>query len=121
MARPVHFEILAHDPAKLRQFYSQVFGWSAQHWGGEEQYWLLSTGEEGTPGINGAIMGRHFDQAVINTIEVESLDETMAKVTGAGGKVINEPNEIPGVGTHVYCQDPDGNLFGMMQSAPEME
>lgn len=120
MGRPTHFEILAEDPGKAREFYSQVFGWGAQDWGGDEEYWLLSTGEEGTPGINGAIMGRHFDQAVINTVEIESLDEMMEKVTQAGGKVLNEPNEIPGVGTHVYCEDADGIMFGMMQPAPEM-
>jgi predicted enzyme related to lactoylglutathione lyase len=120
MGRPTHFEILAEDPEGARQFYTQVFGWGAEDWGGEGTYWMLSTGEDGTPGINGAIMGRHFDQAVINTIEIESLEDTMEEVVHAGGKVVNEPNEIPGVGRHVYCQDPEGNMFGILQPAAEM-
>jgi predicted enzyme related to lactoylglutathione lyase len=28
------------------------------------------------------------------------------------------PNEIPGVGLHAYCADPEGNLFGILQPAP---
>jgi predicted enzyme related to lactoylglutathione lyase len=120
MGRPVHFEILTEDPEKTRAFYTQVFGWEASDWGGEEEYIMLTTGDEDAPGINGAIMGRHFDQAVINTIEIDSLDAMMEKVTAAGGEVIHGPNEIPGVGTHVYCKDPEGNLFGMMEPAADM-
>lgn len=121
MGRPVHFEILTEDPRKMQDFYAQVFGWKGEDWGGEEEYILLTTGEEGAPGINGAIMGRHFDQAVINTIEIDSLDAMMERVTASGGEVVQGPNEIPGVGTHAYCKDPDGNIFGMMQPAPDME
>jgi predicted enzyme related to lactoylglutathione lyase len=67
------------------------------------------------PGIHGAIMHRHFSQAVINTVEVDSLEETLQKIAAAGGKKIHGPEEIPGVGTHAYCEDPEGNLFGVMQ------
>ena len=27
MNRPVHFEILGDDPAKLSEFYNSIFGW----------------------------------------------------------------------------------------------
>ena len=46
---------------------------------------------------------------------VDSLDETLAKVTAAGGKLVFGPNEIPYVGTHAYCEDPQGNLFGVIE------
>jgi predicted enzyme related to lactoylglutathione lyase len=75
----------------------------------------VTTGPEGTPGIDGGIMGRHLPQAVINTIQVESMDETLSKIEGAGGKKVHGPEEIPGVGLHAYCADPGGNLFGIMQ------
>lgn len=121
MGRPVHFEILTDKPEKMADFYKSVFGWKVEPWeGGDDPYLLLSTGSEDEAGIDGAIMGRHFPQAVINTIEIESLDEMLKKVGQAGGKIVQGPNEIPGVGTHAYCQDPDGNLFGMMQPAPDM-
>ena len=64
-------------------------------------------------------MHRAFEQAVINTAEVESLAEALQKVEAQGGKLVHGPNEVPGVGTHAYCADPEGNLFGLMQ--PRME
>jgi predicted enzyme related to lactoylglutathione lyase len=36
-----------------------------------------------------------------------------------GGKLIHGPNEVPGVGLHAYCADPEGKLFGMMQPNPQ--
>lgn len=121
MGRPVHFEILTDNPEETAEFYKAVFGWKVESWeGGDDPYLLLSTGSDDRPGIDGAIMGRHFPQAVINTIEIELLEAMLKKVEQAGGKIVHGPNEIPGVGTHAYCQDPDGNLFGMMQPAPDM-
>jgi predicted enzyme related to lactoylglutathione lyase len=64
-------------------------------------------------------MHRHFSQPVINTIEVESLEEMLTKVEEAGGKKLQGPVEIPEVGLHAYCQDPEGNIFGLIQPAAD--
>ena len=117
MPRPVHFEILADDPEKVAAFYRDLFGWNIANWGGPQSYWLVTTGPEGTPGIDGGIMHRHFPQAVINTVAVDSMEETLAKIEAAGGKKVNGPNEIPGIGMHAYCADPEGNIFGVLQPA----
>ena len=119
MNRPTHFEILTDNPEEIIPFYEAVLGWKAATWDGPQTYWLMTTGSEDTPGINGAIMGRHFDQAVINTINVESLEKTLEQVEAHGGRLINGPNEVPGVGTHAYCADPDGILFGVMEPKTE--
>jgi predicted enzyme related to lactoylglutathione lyase len=60
-------------------------------------------------------MGRHFPQAVINTIEVTSLEDTIKKIEAASGQKIHGPTEVLGVGLHAYCANPEGNLFGVMQ------
>ena len=39
----------------------------------------------------------------------------LAAVAANGGKLVSGPNEIPGIGTHAYCEDPEGNLFGIIQ------
>ncbi len=122
MKRPVHFEILADDPKKISKFYESLFGWGISTWeGGEQDYWLVTTGEDDVPGINGGIMSRSLKQAVINTIEVESLEDMMKSLKENGGKVVHGPNEVPGVGLHAYCADPEGNLFGIMQPFPQTE
>ena len=120
MSRPVHFEILADDPKKVGAFYAQALGWEVSSWGeGEPTYWLITTGPKEVPGIDGGLMARELPQAVINTISVDSLEASLDKVRAAGGKVVREPHEIPGVGRHAYCADPEGNLFGVLQPAME--
>ena len=119
MNRPVHFEILADDPDKIAAFYREVLSWEIER-EGPVAYWLVTTGPEDARGINGAIMHRAFPQAVINTVAVESLQQTLERVNQAGGKVIHGPNEIPGVGMHAYCVDPEGNMFGILEPVPAM-
>ncbi len=116
MNRPVHFEILGDDPAKLSEFYAEVFGWKIATLDGPQGYWLATTGE-GPRGIDGGFMDKHFPQTVINTIQVASLEETRAKVEAGGGKVVVEPRAIPGVGNHAYFADPEGTLFGVLEPA----
>lgn len=118
MARVVHFEITADDPERAANFYAKVFNWKLQRWEGGQPYWLASTGEKGSAGIDGAIMGRHDSgQKVINTVDVESWDEAARAIEAAGGKV-GDKQVIPNVGTFAYCQDTEGNLFGIMEAAP---
>lgn len=114
MNRPIHFEILAEDPEASSSFYRDVFGWDVKVWDGPQGYWMLSTGKD-APGIDGALMGRHFNQAVINTIEVSSLNDSIKKVEGAGGKLVHGPSDIPEVGKHAYVADPEGTLFGLLE------
>ena len=59
-SRPVHFEIHADDVARAVAFYGEVFGWTFEDWSefAGMPYFGATTGEEGTPGINGAIMAR---------------------------------------------------------------
>lgn len=60
MSRPIHFEIHAADVARACEFYSTVFGWAFEDWSeyAGMAYMGATTGEEGQPGINGAIMAR---------------------------------------------------------------
>jgi len=66
-------------------------------------------------------MERHFSQPVINTVHTDLLDETIEKVKAAGGSVVHGPNEIPGIGMHAYCADPQGNWFGLLEPTKEAQ
>ncbi len=120
MERVVHFEITADDPERAVKFYEQVFGWKTQRWGGGPQtYWLMTTGANDHPGINGGIMRRvEGFPGTINTIGVASVDEFSKKVVAAGGKVVRPKMAIPGVGYQAYCLDSEGNFFGIHQFDP---
>jgi predicted enzyme related to lactoylglutathione lyase len=119
MGRVVHFELAADDPERAVQFYEKVFGWNIQKWDGPQDYWLATTGEQGTPGIDGAIMRREPGLPLtVNTMDVKDLDDAIAKVTSNGGTVVRPRMTIPGIGYFAYCQDTEGNTFGMMQSDP---
>ena len=116
MPRVIHFEINADNPQRAVKFYKEVFGWEMTKWEGQEEYWLISTGKEDEPGINGAIMHRFMPEATsVNTIGVENLDEYIAKVKTQGGSIVRPKEKIPGVGYFVYCRDTENNLFGIIQ------
>ncbi len=119
MPRVVHFEFAADKPERAVKFYQSVFNWKIDKWGPQE-YWLVTTGPDTEPGINGAIMKREGAQAaVINTVGVPSFEESSRKIVKNGGKVITPKMPIPGIGYFAYCQDTEGNVFGIMEADKE--
>jgi predicted enzyme related to lactoylglutathione lyase len=114
-SRVVHFEIPVEDPERAVRFYSNAFGWRIQKWEGPQDYWLVDTGD-GEPGINGGILRRTppFDR-VVNTVNVDNIDAATARVKEFGATLVGEKMTIPDIGYLQYAQDPDGNIFGMMQ------
>jgi predicted enzyme related to lactoylglutathione lyase len=117
MPRVVHFEISADDVERAVKFYTDVFGWQCQKWGGPKEYWLVTTGSEG-PGINGGVFKREGPVGHVNSIDVPDVDEFAAKVTANGGKVVMPKTAIPGVGYHAYCKDTEDSIFGIFQTDP---
>jgi uncharacterized protein len=116
MPRVIHFEINVDNPERASKFYSDTFGWQFQKWGGPSEYWMVNTGADSQPGINGGMMKRpHPGAATVNTIGVTSVDESVAAVTKNGGKVVMPKTAIPTVGWFAYCTDTEGNTFGVMQ------
>lgn len=118
MPRVVHFEIQADDPERAVRFYEKVFGWKIKKWEGPVDYWLVTTGEPGQPGIDGAIMRRTNHGTTYNTIDVPSVDEFTKAIEKAGGKVVMPKTAVPSVGYMAYCADTEGNVFGIMQEDP---
>lgn len=122
MPRVVHFEIHADDPDRAVTFYSSVFGWTFQKWEGPMDYWLITTGPDNQPGINGGLVRRQGaidGQAVIAyvcTTDVTDVDASTQTAVANGGQVVVPKMPIPGVGWLVYCKDTEGNIFGMLQA-----
>ncbi len=131
MNRVVHFEIQAANPERAVKFYKNVFGWEITEWvipgvemKDENRYWLVMTGPETEPGINGGLLFRRGSapiegqpvNAFVCTMSVANLDEYVDKALKAGGSIAVPKMAIKGVGWLAYCKDTEGNIFGMMQS-----
>ncbi|MHB0977512.1 MAG: VOC family protein [Candidatus Aquicultorales bacterium] len=117
MPRVIHFELPVDDPDRAISFYETVFGWEIKKWEGPMEYWLVMTGPEDRPGIDGGLMKRtHPEATTVNTIDVPSVDEFLEKIQANGGEVVMPKDAIPGVGWFAYCKDTEGNMFGIMES-----
>jgi len=118
MSKVIHFEINVDNPERAIKFYSSAFGWKIDKWGGSMDYWLVTAGAEGEPGINGAIMPRQGKLATVNTISVGSVEDAIKAIEKAGGKITQPKMPIPGIGYFAYCLDTEGNAFGILK--PDM-
>lgn len=113
MNRVIHFEIPATSPEISQRFYETVFDWKFNQFG-PAPYFLATTGSDSLPGINGAIIKRnHPQQPVTTIISVENMDETIAKIQSAGGKIVVNKTAFPGVGWSAYFSDTDNNILGI--------
>lgn len=118
MGRIVHFEISATDVEKAQSFYGDVFGWQFQKWDGPEAYWLIKTGEDDAPGINGGMMHKGEFPNTVNTLQVESVDDAAEQIAAHGGEIVVPKQPIPGMGYVAYFKDPNGVILGIYQHAP---
>lgn len=124
----VHFEMPYDDPLRMSRFYERAFGWQNQALGPEVGNYVVATttetvdGRPSTPGaINGGFFPRKPDwpaQHPSVVIAVDDIGKAMALVKKAGGSVLGEPMEIPGIGKYVSFIDTEGNRVSMLQPLP---
>jgi uncharacterized protein len=124
----VHFEIPANDVEKLKNFYSNLFGWKIEKMPGDMEYWGIETvpvdkqGMPMRPGVNGGMMKKQMpEQKPINYVSVESVDEYSKKVVELGGQIVSPKMEIPGMGWWALALDPDGNQIGLFEIMQPMK
>ena len=112
-----HIEIPADDTARAQRFYEGVFGWTFQAVDGFEEYFLYTT-PAGENGVGGAIGKRDVSapHQVRNYVDVDSVDESVAKATELGGRVVEPKAEVPGQGWYAVITDTEGNEFAVWQS-----
>lgn len=119
MSRVIHFEIPADEPERAAKFYGDAFGWKFTKWEGPMEYWLVETGPESARGINGGLLRRQQPGAgVVNVLDVASVDDAVTAVEKAGGSTVVPKMAVQGIGWAAYFQDPEGNIFGVMQGDP---
>ncbi len=121
----VHFEMPYDNRERMAAFYQSAFGWQTHPLGEEMGNYVLAhttetvDGMVRTPGtINGGFYERKPDwpaQHPSVVIAVDDIRAAMQQVTAAGGTVLGEPMEIPGVGPYVSFYDTEGNRVSLLQ------
>jgi len=125
----VHFEMPYQDAGRVAQFYEQAFGWDMNNLGDQMGGYITAhTAETNanqmvqTPGtINGGLYplkDSPQNTAPSVVIAVEDINQAIADVKTAGGTIIDQPSEIPGIGIGASFKDTEGNRVSILQPAP---
>jgi predicted enzyme related to lactoylglutathione lyase len=124
----VHFEMPYDDAQRAKSFYERAFGWQMQALGQEMGNYVLAMTTESNdqgplkPGaINGGFFSKSPEWAAQHpsvVISVGNIKAAMKKVGEAGGTVLGEPVEIPGIGQYVSFTDTEGNRVSLLEPMP---
>lgn len=124
----VHFEMPYEDAERAAKFYESAFGWKLQMTGPEMGNYLLATttdSDENGPKSPGAINGGFFAKDATQpaappsiVIAVDDITSAVEKIKSAGGAILNEPMDIPGVGKFITFTDSEGNRGGALEPLP---
>ncbi|MFA6047935.1 MAG: VOC family protein [Parcubacteria group bacterium] len=122
MPRVVHFDLYAQDPERMSKFYSDTFGWKLEKWedpSSQMEYWMVMTGDDKKPGINGGMSKKSDMPRNVLTIDVPDIDEYVEKIKKNGGEITMEKTAIPKVGWFAAFKDSEGELMSIMQTDME--
>lgn len=125
----VHFEFPYDNRERIARFYETAFGWKLQMLGPEMGNYVVATTAEQDArpmGARGAINGGFFardnsmpGQHPSVVISVPEIRAAMKAVKQAGGEVLGEPMEIPGIGQYVAFYDTERNRVSLLQALPQ--
>jgi predicted enzyme related to lactoylglutathione lyase len=114
-----HFEIFGEDPARLADFYRNLFGWIVDR-APEIDYWRIQTGTEDSAGYSGGLTYRpdSTPHSWLNYVKVASVDDTIARVQDEGGRVVRPKTAVPRTAWYAIVADPEENVFGVWEIDP---
>ncbi len=109
-------ELMTTDPKAAAEFYGSLFGWTVQTMDmGTGPYHVVKAGDTSVGGIMGMPPGEApMPSAWGCYVTVDNVDETLARCTALGGKVLVPPMEVPTVGRMAVIQDPQGATLSVM-------
>lgn len=113
-----HVDIPVADMDKATAFYSDLFGWQIQAPPGFEDYpmWMAPNQVSG-----GGLAARSADFTQPRSyVEVDSIDDTIAKATAGGGQVVMAKSPITETSWYAVISDPDGNHVGLYEGVTDV-
>lgn len=112
-----HIDIPVSDTERATAFYSGLFGWQIAEVPGYEGYpmWQAPNKISGgglAPRSEGFTQPRSY-------VEVDSIDEALARAEQHGGKVVTGRQPISDTSWWAVLEDPDGNHVGLYEGTTE--
>jgi predicted enzyme related to lactoylglutathione lyase len=112
-----HIDIPVTDNERAKAFYEAVFGWQIAEVPGYEGYpmWQAPNKISGgglAPRSDGFTQPRSY-------VEVDSIDDALARATEKGGKVVMERQPISETSWWAVFEDPDGNHIGLYEGTTQ--
>lgn len=114
-----HVDIPVSDLAQASSFYGEVFGWQISTSPGFEDYPMWQAPNK-ISGGGLAPRSEGFTQPR-STVEVDSIEETLAKVEQIGGSVLMGKTPISDTSWWAIFADPDGNQIGLYEGITNVD
>ena len=113
-------ELGTTDQNAAKQFYSRLLGWTAEDFpmGPNEVYTMFSLDGRNTAGcynLTPDMTAHGLPPHWLLYIAVVNADETVAKITCAGGSIMKPAFDVMEFGRMAVCQDPSGAAFAIWQ------
>jgi uncharacterized protein len=117
-----HFEIPAKDKEKMKEFYTDVFGWKFQDIP-DMNYTIVHTCEVDDKQmptkpatINGGMTTNDPASSPVLVITVKDCEASLKKAQENGAEKIMEPTKVGDMGIYARVKDVEGNVIGIWQS-----
>jgi uncharacterized protein len=99
-----YIEFTVSDMAEAQRFYAEAFGWRFNDYGPDYAGIRRGDGEAGGFSV-GAPVASGGPLVILYS---DDLDDSLARVSAAGGVITHEPFDFPG-GRRFHFRDPSGN------------
>jgi predicted enzyme related to lactoylglutathione lyase len=104
MGNPVvHFELIGPDPARLRDFYSQLFGWDApagapvaERVSTPTEYSFITPSNQAPAAAGGIGGGPGYDNHAIFYVGVSNVAEALVSAEALGAAIVMPPQRNEG-------------------------
>lgn len=124
----VHFEYHVSDTARARKFYGNLLGWTFRSMPQSDYHLVIGEGIGPGLALSGALTARNAPEPAAGSgprgaalvFGVKDVDAAYAKALATGGAEAMPPTDFEGVGRIAYCEDGEGNIFGMIQPPETM-
>jgi len=121
MGQPVvHFEVVGKDGPRLRNYYSELFGWKINA-DNPMNYGMVDGKDnktaDGGDGIGGGVgeVPDGYEGHVTFYVAVPDVEEALQKAESLGGTRVMGPEDIMGMVVLGQFKDPEGNLVGVVK------